>query len=162
MTIKLSNRESEFKNYKLLLLVTHLHDYQVAHFLNLAAGLHFKKYSDFPFATNTNNIRYYSWFHYHMEGDYGRYYLIENGKRGNWLFSDLKNIDFLLFIKGAVPEKNFSDLKASIRNIKGILAVLPHDVSHLQGAQAFFDEMELHELEHVIKPKKSSVIKFKY
>ena len=154
MTIKLSNRESEFKNYKLLLLVTHLQDYQVAHFLELAAGLHFKKYSDFPFATNGNNIRYYSWFHYHKEGDYGRYYLIENGKRGNWLFPQLKNIDFLLFIKGSIPERTFDNLKNSIKGIRGVSAVMTHNINGLHGVQTFFDEMELHELEYVIKPDK--------
>ncbi len=161
MTIKISNRAGEFKDYKLLLLVSHFNDYEMAHFLELATGLHFKKYADFPFATGNKEPYEFSWYHYSKEDDFARYYLLYNGSRGKYLFPELKNIDFLLFVKGAVPQYVFNRLKESIRNIRGVTAVFTHDVGRLSDVQLFFDEMEIHELEYVIKPVKEEQKKIK-
>ena len=151
MIHKLNNKESDFKGYNLFLIVSNLRDYQLAHFINLSAHLDLKKYEDMPFATNNNKVRYYSWFHYNNRYNNVKYYLLENVNDHNYLFSNLKKIDFLLFINGAVNEKSVAVLEQNLRKIRGITAVFRHEISVLKNIQMFLDEMELHELENVIK-----------
>jgi hypothetical protein len=159
MVLRLKDKKSDlnFKGFHLLLIVSNFKDYQLAHFINIVAGLNFKKYDDFLFATNPENPRYYSWFHYNDEKYNVKYYLLENISNHTYLFSNLKKIDFLLFVKGSVPGSLISGLEQKLRGVRGITAVLRHEVSVLKDVQVFLDEMELHELEYVTKPMKKQV-----
>jgi hypothetical protein len=156
MVLKLTDKKSDsnFKGYHLLLIVSNFKDYQLAHFINIVAKLNLKKYDDFLFTTNPEIPRYYSWFHYHDDKYLLKYYLLENQSNHNYLFSNLKKIDFLLFIKGSVSGNAINELEQKLREIRGVTAVLRHEVSVLKDIQIFLDEMELHELEYVTKPLK--------
>ena len=83
-----------------------------------------------------------------------RYYLIENENNGKYLFSGLKKIDFLLFIKKGVPEQCVNDLAQKLRQVRGFKAVFKYEVNILKNIQSFFDVMELHELEYVTLPNR--------
>jgi hypothetical protein len=48
-------------------------------------------------------------------------------------------------------------LEQKLRGVRGITAVLRHEVSVMKDVQVFLDEMELHELEYVTKPMKKQV-----
>ncbi len=154
MVYILKNKPQDFSNFRLLLIVSNLKDYQLAHFLSIGAKLFLKKYEDFVFATNTDNQHNFSWFHYIDIKTDTKYYLVENKSKNGYLFSNLKKIDYLLFIKNAISDVNVNILKQKLNKIRGINAIFGYEINVLKNVQLFFDEMELHELEYVIKPKK--------
>ena len=152
MAYKLKDKTPELTGFRLLVIVSNLKDYQLAHFINLGAGLHFKKFEDFPYATKSEECRYYSWYHYLNKEDRVRYYLIENKSEKGFLFRSLKKIDFLLFIKDSVTEETVKILEQKLNQIRGISIAFSYEISVLKEIQVFFDAMELHELDYVIKP----------
>ncbi len=162
LRLKDKNSDFDFKGYHLFLIVSNFKDYQLAHFINVVAELNFKKYDDFPFATNTENLRYYSWFHYHDKKYHVKYYLLENVSNHKYLFSSLKKIDFLLLVKGSVTGETINGLEKKLRGIRGVTAVLRHEISVLKDVRIFLDEMELHELQYVTKPSKTANGNYRY
>jgi len=153
-TLKLTEEKNIPQGFQLLLIVSSLNDYRLTFFINSKVGLRLKKLDDIPFVTKKESKTFFPWFFYKNEITDTKYYLIANKYKTTWLFSSLKKIDYLFFIKNPVSTEKVNELTTVIRKIGGIVTVMNYDLNNLKEIEAFLDELEMQELEQVILPAK--------
>jgi len=153
MAKKLHISDNLSDGYLLYSIVSPLADYRISYFINSYAALDLKKYGDMSLNKDPNPVSV-SWFYFLDENINTSYYLIGNKGKEGLLFSELKQIDYLLLIKSSFKENDFEEKIKQIRNIQQVFAVLKQDFQRLFSADEFLEANEMHEFVQVIQHQK--------
>ena len=150
MTKKLTFKVDYFEEYELLSVASHLKDYRLAYFINEHLGLELQKFDDFKL----KDEKRYSWFCY-SEGENGStFYLIGNTHPDGLLIPSQKGIDYFLLIKDLFDDNRLKGLTTKLRGIKGVMGVFRVEMDSVKNLDLMIENLELHELEKVIKPSR--------
>jgi hypothetical protein len=151
MAKKLKFSIDYFEDYAMLSIASLLKDYRIAYFINDQLGLELEKYDDFRITSGGNA---YSWFCY-SEGENGAtFYLVGNHHPGGKLLPAQKGIDYFLLTKDLFDEERLSEMAAVLRKIPGVQGVFHVKMNAIRSLDLIIENLELHELEKVIKPRK--------
>lgn len=146
------------EDFYLLSMVSSFADYRISFFINNNLGILLKKYADFiPVADKTP----FSWFYFYDTDLHVYYYLFANKSQGKNLIPELKQFDYLLFIKGSLPDDFFNEKTAKLRGTQGIQAVFRQDIKKIKNTDLMLEALELHELNEVIIPARKQKFHFK-
>lgn len=111
-------------NFILIGIATPLQDYRMAWFINNMLFKQLAKTNDLIMADPINMVQAaYGHFFYDEELTKSAFHLLQNKQGANYLIPELKELDYLLIIKGEyyIPRKN--EILKKIRGIEQILAV---------------------------------------
>lgn len=137
----------------MLSLSSQLKDYRIAYFINEYLGVELEKYEDFY----QEKARSFSWYCY-AEGENGAtFYLVGNHHPAGKLIPSMQNIDYFLLIKDLYDEQRLADMMRSLRSIPGVMAVFQPDMASVKNLDVIIENLELHELEKVIKPGRTGM-----
>jgi hypothetical protein len=146
------------EGFHLLSMVSSFADYRISFFINNNLGIMLKKYADFvPEPDKTP----FSWFYFYDTDLHIYYYLFANKSQGRNLIPELKQFDYLLFIKGSLPEDLYNEKAAKLRATQGIQAVFRQDIMKIKNTDLLLEVLELHELNEVIIPARGQKFHFK-
>jgi len=141
------------EGYHMLAIVSNLPDYRLSYFINEQWKICLKKFADFkPDPT----IKGFSWYYFPDEDHEITYYLISNKNQGILLNKELKQFDYIILVKGSFTVHFFHDMILQLRQIPQIIAVFQQDMKKLKNVNMLLESIELHELNEVIIPSKSS------
>ncbi len=146
------------EGFHLLSLVSSFADYRISFFINNHLGLMLKKYADFVPEPGQPP---FSWFYFYDGDLLLYYYLFSNKSQGKNLIPELKQFDYLLFIKGSLPGDLFDKKTASLRATEGVQAVFRPDIMKIKNTDLLLEALELHELNEVIIPARGQKFHFK-
>ncbi len=146
------------EGFHLLSMVSNLTDYRISFFINGNLGIMLKKYADFVQEPDKTP---FSWFYFYDADLHIYYYLFANKSQGKSLIPELKQFDYLLFIKGSLPENYYNDKMAKLRTLTDIQAVFQQDVLKIKNTDLLLEALELHELKEVIIPSREQKYHFK-
>ncbi|MDD3739585.1 MAG: IPExxxVDY family protein [Lentimicrobiaceae bacterium] len=117
--------------------------YTLAHFINKYADLNLVREKDFEFIFDKNHFCTFFYF-CKIEEYITEVYLINNYYQNNYVFKDLKNIPYLLIIKGEMSDDMIDGIITSIRKINDIAFISRIDHSKIANISLFFQNVELH------------------
>lgn len=150
--------ESNFdKDYTLIGIVSHQRDYRLIWSINEKMKLHLVKMDDLKiFQDKKNEFNSFSFFYYDDPNTFKTYFFISNmGEKGP-LFTEHKQTNFFLLIKGNVTQKLKDDLIHDLFANEYVLKVHFIPLSTVKNIDNFFSDMELSMIE---MSKKNKVIK---
>lgn len=137
------------EGFHLLSIVSSFADYKIGFFINSNLGILLKKYADFVRETDKTP---FSWFYFYDANLHIYYYLFANKSLGKNLIPELKQFDYLMFVKGRLPNNFYNEKTAKLRGTQGIQAVFQQDIMKIKDTDILLEAMELHELNEVIIP----------
>jgi len=159
MAIKLSSDIDYFEDCQLLGLVSQVKDYRLAFFVNNQMGFNFKKYDNLDFYDSSGNKKSASWYYYFDEQLSAKIYLIANSTDGGKLIPSKKEIDFFVLFK-EFQSAEYADFALSkLRTVSNVLAVFKLDLNSIKEADILLEQVELHEIEQVLKPQRKGIKK---
>ncbi len=147
--LHLSNLEGE--KIHLVGVVCHIPDYRLSHFINSYLNLRLKKFGDFSPSFQSLS---YSWYYYFHEEFRSHFYLIANRGEGSYLLPQLKNFDYLFFVKGAIPEENMVHTVTLLRNTPTISAAYTQEITKIKRYDELLEALEIHEMKEILIPGK--------
>jgi hypothetical protein len=159
MVIKLSSNIDYFEDSQLLGLVSQLKDYRLAFFVNNQMGFNFKKYSNLDFYSGSGKKKSASWYYYYDEQLSAKMYLIGNSTDGGKLIPSKKEIDYFLLFKEFQSTEYADSTLSKLRAVSNVLAVFKLDLNNIKEADILMEQVELHEIEQVLKPQRQDVKK---
>ncbi len=137
--------------YHLLGIVTHFKDYRLAYFLNDRLSFHLKKYDDLSLSEKGGA---YSWYCYvDKENDSSVFLFANHHEKGKLV--PAQKMDFFLLLKSSKVDLKLSEIVTTMRGIPEILAVFQLDMKTIKNMELILETVEMHELEHVLKPDKT-------
>lgn len=146
------------EGFYLLSMVSSIADYRISFFINSQLGIMLKKYDDFISEPDKTP---YSWFYFYDADLHIYYYLFANKNQGKNLIPELRRFDYMLFIKGSLPENFFKEKTARLRTIADIQAIFLQDLYKIKNTDLILEALELHELKEVIIPSREQKYHFK-
>ncbi|MBN2638087.1 MAG: IPExxxVDY family protein [Bacteroidales bacterium] len=138
--------------FNLLGIVGHLADYRLSHFINELWETGLRKYENFAIDQDENG---FSWYFYFDDNLQVYYYLMANRAETGFLKKELKQFDYLLLIKGTIPEDLLTERINKLRNVQQIVGVFRQDIQKTKNMGVFLEALELHELHEIIIPSKT-------
>lgn len=141
------------EGYHMLAIVSNLPDYRLSYFINEQWKTGLKKFADFKPGPS---IKGFSWYYFPDEDHEITYYLISNKNQGILLNKELKQFDYIILIKGNFAVYFYRDMVLQLRQIPQIIGVFQQDMKKLKNMDFFLETIEIHELNEVIIPSKSS------
>ncbi|PLW97105.1 MAG: IPExxxVDY family protein [Marinilabiliales bacterium] len=127
-------------------IVGQMPDYKMAHKLNRAMGMKFRKVSDLPVYTKDSPV-ICSLYYFYDEIFRIKYFIIKNKNESGILAPGIKNVDYFLLAEDFTNHLHPSEFLQKIRSISGILAVLKVDVNILKEGKYILEDLELHRIE---------------
>ena len=154
MAKKLSSNIDYFEGYKLLGIASQLKDYSLVFFINQNLEIDLKKYEDMDIVDNEGNKSVFSWYYYKDEHIQSKIYLVSNLSSLGKLFPSKKEMDYFMLLKDYPNEENYaSSIIPEIRKIQNVLGVFNFDLNNIKNADLFIENMELHEIKYIKRPK---------
>ena len=151
--------DSDYDNdFTILGIASHLHDYRLIWSLNEKMHLHLIKMDDLKiFQDKKNEFNKFSMFYYEDVNTFKNYYFISNTGENGLLFPELKQINYLMFLKGNISSEMKKELIQNISSIVNVLTIYPISLSLIKNIDNFLLDIELHMLEVTKKDKESKV-----
>lgn len=142
MSKKLTLEIDDTIDYTAIAIVCNLPDYQFVYHLNNAMDSTFEHKN--PFTKDFNDARksVFPKFEFVDANNMTELFLLSNKHNGNILFSDLKNIDFVLLIRGEETELYVANVNAIIRKVKNVQISKVFDPNSLKNFDSFIFEFE--------------------
>jgi len=154
MAIKLSSDINYFEDCQLLGLVSQLKDYRLAFFVNNQMDFEFRKYGNLEFDDGSGNKKSASWYYYYNEQLSAKMYLIANSTNEGKLIPSKKEIDYFLLFKEFQSTEYADSVLPKLRSVNNVLAVFKLDLNSIKEADILLEQVELHEIEQVLKPQR--------
>lgn len=151
MAKKLSKIVNVFDEYCVLAIVSNLKDYMLCYNINNNIKTDMVKHSDLIFVSQSGSHNMYSWYYYYNTKNHATYYLVGNKTEGSILLPSQKHIDYFLIIKDIINGDATRAVANNIRKIPSVTAVFDLSMKSIPGMELLFEEIELHELEHIKK-----------
>ena len=121
-------------NFILIGIATPLQDYRMAWFINNILYKQLAKIDDLVVADPVNRVQTaYGRFDFVEELTKSVFHLVQNKQGANNLVPELKELDYLLLIKGEYYRPRKNEIVKKIRRIEQILAVAIIDVTTLKS-----------------------------
>jgi hypothetical protein len=120
------------ENIKLYSIASTESDIRICYILNQILGINLSLAEDMMIQ-NKNTVLSFRNYYYESEDGSEKYYLILNKADSNFLFSELKKVDYIFV---TMAESEISDINTSIQNIKNqpeILALIPIDPGKIKS-----------------------------
>lgn len=153
MAKKLSANIDYFEGYQLLGLVSQLKDYSLAYFLNQKLEIDLKKYEDLDYNDSEGQNHSFSWYFYEDEQQSAKIFLISNSSITGKLIPGNKELDYFLFLKDFTSDQYANLILSKSREIKNVIAVFKFDLNNIKNADILIENIELHEIKHILRPK---------
>jgi len=129
-------------------IATTLADYRLVHFINQNTGIKLVSAADLPsYNPKTDSLLYFPFFTCHYLDLRTDFCLIANFNGSNILIPSLKQINYFLLLQGAANQQHIDTIIRSIRQIKGIQAVLAINQSGVKELTPLLEDLELHKLD---------------
>ncbi|MFP4619965.1 MAG: IPExxxVDY family protein [Bacteroidales bacterium] len=110
------------EDFHIICIASHQNDYRLSWALNEQLNLRLRKDQDLTVeGKKSDTVKRFTRYSYDFDDRSVRYHLIANKNSQGFLFSDMKNIDFLLKIEGDMDEESVSFLLKGIRNIDFVI-----------------------------------------
>ena len=155
--MKLSSDIDYFEDCQLLGLVSQLKDYRLAFFVNNQMGFNYKKYDNLDFYDSSGNKKSASWYYYYDEQLSAKMYLISNSTEGGKLIPSKKEIDYFVLFKEFQSAEFAESILPKLRGVSNVLAVFKLDLNSIKEADILLEQVEIHEIEQVLKPQRKGV-----
>lgn len=146
------------EGFQMLSIVSSFADYRISFFINNNLDITLKKYADFIYEPDKTP---FSWFYFYDSDRHLYYYLFANKSQAKNLIPELKQFDYLLFIKGILPENFYNEKTIKLRGTQGIQAVFQQNIMKIKNTDLLLEALELHELNEVIIPARGQKFYFK-
>jgi len=160
MAKKLKTKIDYFEGYQLIGMVSQLKDYTIAYMLNETLEFDFKKYEDLEIIDTNEKVNNFSWYFSNNDILSAKTFLISNNHGSAKLIPDKKEMDYFLIFKDFPSDISISNMVTDIRKISNILAVYDFDLDDIKNADILIENIEIHEIKHILRPKKLSKIGF--
>ncbi len=133
----------DYTNVSFFGIVGQMPDYKVAHKLNRAMGMRFRKVPDLPVYTNNHTV-ICSLYFFTDENFRIKYFLLKNKNQTGILAPELKNIDYFLLAEEFTNHQRSREFLQKMRAISGILAVLEISPEKIKEGKYILEDLELH------------------
>lgn len=138
--------------FHLLGIVSHLADYRLSHFINELWEIGLKKYECFTLDKVSGK---FSWYFYFDDNLQVYYYLIASRNETGFLKKELKQFDYLLLVKGSIPEDFLVERTNTLRKVQQVVGVFQQNLQKIKNMDIFLEALEIHELHKVVIPSKT-------
>jgi hypothetical protein len=124
------------EDFCILGLMTDEPDYKLCWRINQAMDLYFEKLDDLKlYHRKLETDRFFSIFTYHDDASMLTYRIINNrSDRGRFL-DELKNLDFIVHIQGALSEDKIRDFIKNTAALPGIRMCVPIDLNRIRDRE---------------------------
>lgn len=154
MPRKLKLDSSFDKDFTLIGIVSHHRDYRLIWFINEKLHLRLVKLDNLKiFNDKKGEFQEYSLYYFDEPLAFKTYYFIANQGEKGLLFSEHRQTNFFLLIKGNVSQEMKNDIVKQIYTIGIILTVHSIPLSSVKNIDNFLSDLELHMLEIQKKEK---------
>jgi hypothetical protein len=160
MAKKLSIDIDYFEGYQMLGIVSSLKDYTLAFYINTKLDIELKKYNDIRFSDKSDNIYGFSWYYFFNNHVSAKIYLISNKSASARLIPSKKQMDYFMLFKDFSNIGFATSSIQNIRKINNVMAVFNLDLNNIKDADLFIENIELHEIEEILKPAKQASKKY--
>jgi hypothetical protein len=128
-------------DYKLIGISSHENDYRLVWSINNELKMKFVRIDNLIMHhKKLNSDLEFSRFIYHDEDRYLKYYFFANRCPDGILFSEIKNIDFLIQITGEISNHAFNDLIKKLKSVAIVSAVFVLQPVKIKGIGQIFHE----------------------
>lgn len=126
------------QEYNIIAISCHLQYYKLAYYINNLFGFNLKKISDLVFNDNANfNTLYFE------DVDFYRiFYLVSNKSEKGFLFNQHRNIDYFLFVKSQITDKQKQSLINKIKQISNVLTAFEIELENVKGINDILIDIE--------------------
>lgn len=136
MKKKVQLNYNEGLDFSILGIVSFDKDYRFIWNINETLGTNFTRVEDhIAIHKKTKTEQSFSNYIYEDNNSYIQYRILMNKGHSGYLLDSLKNIDFLLLIKGEEHERELSLLKNKIQKIENVQAVFKLDPEDLKNPE---------------------------
>ncbi len=136
----------DYTDFSFFSIVGRMPDYKLAYRLNKSTGMKFCKAPDLPVYTSSKPVMC-SLYYFYDEIFRIKYFLIKNINDSTILAPTLKNIDYFLLAEGFTNHLDPDAMINKMRNVNGILAVLPLKANQIKEGKYLLEDLELHKIE---------------
>ena len=104
-----------------------------------------QKITDLEFSSKKNTLEKYSFYYHYKPDQRCFYYLISNKKNNSMILEKMQEIDYILLIKGPIPEKIPNSIVSNLKKTQNILTAFIIDMKKVQKEMnVFLTDLELH------------------
>lgn len=133
------------EEYKAIGISSHLKDYKLCWNLNHILQADLQKIADLEFSTKKNPLEKYSFYYHYKPDQRCFYYLISNKKNNSMILEKMHEIDYILLIKGPIPDKIPNSIVSNLKKTQNILTAFIIDMKKVQkDMNVFLNDLELH------------------
>lgn len=134
MTVKLKLGFEFDYDFTLFGISCHEREHRICWSLNNALSFQFRKSEDLEISSKKQEeTSRFSLFEY--EEDFTHYFLLSNRNASGHLVPEQKQADYLVMVRGNLPDERKAELLASLRKAELVLAAFEIDVEQLRSKQ---------------------------
>lgn len=146
------------KDFTLVGIASHHHDYRLIWSINEKMNLHLIKLDDLRiFNDKKREFQMHSLYFYNEPQTFKTYYFITNLGEQGVLFPEHRQTNFFLLIKGNVSEILKTEMVKNIYTISIVLTAHGVHLSSIKNIDNFLSDLELHMLEIQKKTKEKKI-----
>jgi len=152
-SIKVKFDEKDYsEEYQVVCICSTLQDYRLSWHLNRLFDINLEKFDDFKyFSTKSKQEILSSLFLFYDNANDLHYHLISNRNAGQYLLPELKQVDYLLFLKGCFEKNQLEQNIRNISNIPNVIMAYTEEFSKIKDINILLAELEVHNLKFYIK-----------
>ena len=123
-------------DFKLISIVSSLRDYRLCWQINRTLRLDLSKKNDLEVTdVKKRQQAHFSLFSHEDEINFLQYFFIGNKASGAYFIPELKQVDYLLMIRGDAADTEKQDILQQLKNLRGMEAVFETDAETLRSKQ---------------------------
>lgn len=142
MSKKLTLEVEDNLDYTAIAIVCNLPDYQFVYHLNNAMNSTFEHKNPFIKEHNKSEQMIFPKYEFMDTNNMCELFLLANKHNGNILFSDLKNFDFILLLRGEDLDEYLANVNLIIRKVKNVQISKVFDPNSLKSFGNFVFDFE--------------------
>ena len=121
-------------DFELISIVSAERDYRLCWLLNRDFKLDFKRQEEIPIHyAKKKKYAYFNLYYFEDELNWLQYYFINNKSQGESLIPELKQVDYLLLIKGGEADSFKDEIMQGLNRMNQVQAILDTNPEHLSS-----------------------------
>ncbi len=117
-------------------MISSLKDYRLCWAINRTLNIELTRQDDLEISNaKKRQEASFNLFHYEDEINFLHYYLIANKSAGAFLLPELKQVDYLLMLRGDAAEETKEELLQQLKNLAGIEALFAANPAELRSKE---------------------------
>jgi len=127
-------------DFIVIAIVSFEKDYKIVWDINNSLGYDFARSDDYlAYHKKRKMDQEFSTFIFHDEKDYIDFRIITNKSDQGYLLEEIKNIDYIILIKGDFEESYDKKVLAQLQNLKSVQSAFLLDLSKLKGKERLIE-----------------------